>query len=320
MMRKQEPPNTVQIELTEGCNRTCGFCGVRGIRKDNEELYLFMNKNTAERIASQIAESGWKSKLLFAMHGEPTLNPNILRIIKLFRRYLPKSHFSVFTNGYGIAKGDITIDQLKEAGINNLMIDMYTPKDDGHKIKSMAEEQNIPYEVLGKGVPLISGDYRSFRLVFAPPIAYTPNLMTHKLCNHCGAAFPLDHSYDTKKCTRPFREMSFRYDGSVAICCNDFRGQYPIGSIMENTIEELWQSKRFNAARILLYAGERSFTPCYGCSATSVRVGLLPDKLGKETLPKPSDKIREFAKSISRYNSPLCGDNWHNRSWENDKE
>lgn len=315
-MRKQEAPNTVQIELTEGCNRGCGFCGVQGIRKDGKEPYLCMNKKTAERIASQIAEAEWKSKILFAMHGEPTLNPNMLRIIKLFRKYLPRTHFSVFTNGYGIANNSMTINQLKEAGVNNLMIDMYAPNDDGHKIKSMAEKQNIPYEMLGKGVPLISGNYKTFRLVFAPPIVGTPNLSTHKLCNHCGAAFPLDHSCDNKRCTRPFREMSFRYDGSVAICCNDFRGQYPIGSIMKNTIEELWQSKRFNAARVLLYAGERCFTPCHGCNAISMRVGLLPDKLGKETLPEPSDKVRKFAKNVSISNQPLCGDNWHDRPWE----
>ena len=32
---KQQPPFCIQIELTEGCNLACSFCGIAGIR-DNE--------------------------------------------------------------------------------------------------------------------------------------------------------------------------------------------------------------------------------------------------------------------------------------------
>ncbi len=290
--------------------------GSEECEKGGTEPHYFMTRETAERIAEEIARVGWNSKLLFAMHGEPTLNKNLLKIIRLFRKKLPKNHFSLFTNGKGIADGTFTIDDLKKAGINNLMIDLYAEKDDGYSIMEGLKEKGIKFEMLEKGVPLYKGTYKDFRIVFAPPIKETETLSTHHLCNHCGAAFPLDHSCDAKRCTRPFRELSFRYDGSVAICCNDFRGQYPIGSINELSIEEIWQHKRFNAARIMLYAGKRSFTPCYGCNATSMRVGLLPDRMGKETLPEPTEKIEEFCKNVSKNNEPLCGDNWNNRKWE----
>lgn len=115
-MRIQEPPNTVQIEPTEGCNRGCSFCGLRGMRKRGTEPHYFMTRETAERIADEIARVGWNSKLLFTMHGEPTLNKNLLRIVSLFRKKLPKNHFSLFTNGKGIADGTFTIDDLKKQG------------------------------------------------------------------------------------------------------------------------------------------------------------------------------------------------------------
>jgi len=31
----QDPPNSIQIELTEGCNLACSFCGIQAIR-DNK--------------------------------------------------------------------------------------------------------------------------------------------------------------------------------------------------------------------------------------------------------------------------------------------
>jgi hypothetical protein len=53
-----------------------------------------------------------------------------------------------------------------------------------------------------------------------------------------------------------------------------------------------------------------------GCNALSHRVGLLPDKLGKESLPEPTDLTEDFAKSVSAKAAPLCGENFNKRKWE----
>ena len=324
MNYKQDPPFSIQIEFTEGCNRGCTFCGLRGMRKHGTSPLYFMSKETAEKIISEIVQAGWHSRIIFSMHGEPTLNKNWMRLIKLFRKKLPQATLSIMTNGYALAQGDEEeiLDKLhhvSKLGLNDLIIDMYTPNDDGHKIKTVCDLYKVPYSVLGKGVPLYSSGHKRFRILFNPPIQTEEGAAINRhLCNHCGAAAPLDFSYDGKRCARPFREMTFRYDGSVALCCNDFRGQYPIGNIYKQSIDEIWQSKKFKAARILLYAGERnSFTPCRGCNALSHRVGLLPDLKGKAEMPEPNEKIRHFAQEISTVNTPLCGDNFVTREWEN---
>lgn len=314
----QDPPFSIQVELTEGCNRGCDFCGLRGMRKKGTEPWYFMTKETATRIADEITRVGWHSRIIFSMHGEPSLNKNWLRIIRLFRKKLPKSVFSVMTNGYWInrqleADNDAAevLKEISAAGLNDLIIDMYTSNDDGHKIMSELDSKGIGYKVLSKGTPLYSNTHTKFRVLFNPPIQTDEGAAINRhLCNHCGAAAPLDFSYEGKRCARPFRELTFRYDGSVALCCNDFRGQYPIGNIMATSIDELWQSKRFQAARILLYAGERSaFVPCKGCNALSHRIGLLPDLKGQQKMPEVTDKIRTFAALVAENNEPLCGDN-----------
>lgn len=323
---KQDPPFSIQIEFTEGCNRGCNFCGLRGMRKTGTEPFYFMSKATATHIAEEISRVGWHSRIIFSMHGEPTLNKNWLRLIKLFRKKLPDAKMSLMTNGYEIVKhkSDLNayIDEIKATGLNDLIIDMYTPNDDGHKIKAACDAKDIEYSILGKGIPLYGNSSKKFRILFNPPIQTDEGAAINRhLCNHCGAAAPLDFSYEGKRCARPFREMTFRYDGSVALCCNDFRGQYRIGNIMATDIAELWQSKRFQAARILLYAGERSaFVPCKGCNALSHRVGLLPDLKGLQEMPEPTNKIRAFAASVAKNNKPLCGEDWNTREWEKDND
>lgn len=326
-MKRQTPPLSIQVELTEGCNLGCSFCGLRGMRKNGTKPWKFMDRNTATLIATGIANEGWNSRIIFSMHGEPTLNPNAVRIIKLFRKALPNAVMSIMTNGYRImhnADGeehdDITVlENIKtfaDAGLNDLIFDSYSNNGDAAKIEAVLDRNEHGYKIdhLDKGVPLYTQNSKKFRILFNPPIQLEGAINRH-LCNHCGAAGPLDFSYAGKRCARPFRELTFRYDGAVALCCNDFRGEYPIGNIHEMMIDDIWQHKRFQAARILLYAGERTFKPCYGCNALSHRVGLLPDRMGKETMPEPTEKIRDFAKSITKNGGHLC-EKVYKRKWE----
>ena len=49
-MNHQESPFAVQIELTEGCNLFCKFCGIRGIRKKPND-FKFMSLEVSKNIA-----------------------------------------------------------------------------------------------------------------------------------------------------------------------------------------------------------------------------------------------------------------------------
>lgn len=320
-LKQQTPPFTVKLELTEGCNRGCEFCGIHGIRKNGKSPFYYMSEETADRITKSIADAGWKPRIMLSMHGEPTLNKNICNIISIIRKNLPKSVIQLFSNAAritGVYDGNFPLKKLIDAGLNSALIDMYEKDDEGDRLRKDCKNVTFPYQILKKGVPLYSKSISEFRLVFSPPINTSAGKIgtVRKLCNHCGAAGPLEPECNNKKCTRPFREMAFRYDGSVAICCNDYRGEYPIGNIYDYSVEELWNHKRFQAARIMLYSGSREFRPCYGCNAISVRVGLLPDPKGKETLPKVTEKIKSYCQNVSKTNEPLCGENWNNRPWD----
>lgn len=303
---KQTPPFTIQVEPTEGCNLGCKFCGLRGMRKNGTKPWKFMTIETAERIASETERVGWKAKIVFAVHGEPILNPNFKEIVKVFRKHLPKAILHMYTNGIWFGEKtdpDKEFNELFDAGMDDVLVDCYT--NSGIKfIDKLDAKQNIV--ILEPGVPFYTMKHER-RILLMPSLqSDDKNKATRRLANHAGAAFPLDKSFNNKRCAMPFREMSVRWDGWVTICCDDFRGAYRIGNINQMKIDEIWNHPRFQVARIMLYNYNRNFAPCDGCTNISPRVGFLPDPSGHETLPEITDEIEKLAKSVFKQEGYLA--------------
>ena len=312
IVKKQEPPFCIQIELTEGCNLMCSFCGVHGIRQ-SAGMYKFMTIDIAIKIVSLLQSShGWNPRIEFAMHGEPTLNPNFVEIIKLFNTL--NMPLMLCTNGAGLLiDTQNKIKRLFVNGLSTLTIDNYkNNKKNMDKILKMIDGKfPIFYYPKQNESPHTRKKYK--RIIIVDDISNTKIGNHATLNNHCGCAskpliFPLK-----KRCAKPFRELAIRWDGNVALCCNDWRGVYKCGNIVNyKSIEDLWQNKFFTAARKRLYYKMRDFSPCEICNATSYRMGLLPDKKGKEKINQPTlipDKIINAAIKDEAY-SPIILRQW----------
>lgn len=323
--RRQEPPNAVQIELVEGCQLRCSFCGLNGIRgKDNN--FKFMEKDTLQTLCLQMREQKWNPRIELAVHGEPTWHPKLIEMVGLIRTIGPDWYIMMTSNGGGLLgkPGPLTnIRNLFEtAGLNTLALDDY----DGAKIvpkirKALEDEASLAdvivleYPEEPHGNPHVRSSDK--RLVFVEDIGKASTGTHSVLNNHAGAGAPPNDSGMGKRCAKPFRELTVRWDGSVAICCNDWRGIFKCGSVVTDGLDKVWNGDAMGAARIKLYRGERDFGPCLGCDATSYRVGLLPDKLGKVTLPKPNKQVEQDLKTA------CAGESFTKlvpREWERDTD
>lgn len=322
--RKQEAPNAVQIELVEGCQLRCSFCGLNGIRgKDNN--YKFMEKQTLQVLCLQMREMKWNPRIELAVHGEPTWHPNLIEMVGLIRTIGPDWYIMMTSNGGGLLGKPGPLANIRNlfetAGLNTLALDDY----DGAKIvpkirKALQDEASLADVVVieyPEEKPAGNPHTRTpgKRLVFVEDIGKA-NTGTHStLNNHAGAGAPPNDSGMGKRCAKPFRELTVRWDGSVAICCNDWRGIYKCGNVVTSGLEKVWNGAAMGAARVKLYRGERDFGPCLGCDATSYRVGLLPDKKGLVRMPKPNvENARDIRDACAGepYTKPVL------REWEND--
>lgn len=311
-------PFAIQIEPVEGCSLACSFCGIQTIRDNgadsilgvhgkNSSPYRFMRVGMMEDIAREIAELEWNPRIEYAMHGEPTMHPKIEEFIAVTRKHLPKAYIMMTSNGSGLLKNAAEkVEGLFRSGLNTLALDDY--KHSGGWVGNIISQiDKADDDVLS---------HRSYRIYHYPKqLDGNPHKRhnkrkltiindisanvtgTHQLTNQGGAVFTEENL--TERCAKPFREMSIRWDGNVALCCDDWPGRYKIGNVDELGLDEIWYHPRFEAARRKLYASDRNFGPCKGCNVRTKRNGLLPDKLGKSTMAAPdADSQRHIADAM----------------------
>lgn len=286
----QDPPFCIQVEFTEGCNLLCKFCGLNGIRSAPAQNMKFMTLATANHVAASIARAGWNSRIEFAMHGEPTMNPQFIALIAAFRKHLPRNQLMLTSNGGGLLKNtEETLSALFAAGLNILALDDYKAV---NIVPKLRQRQRTPpmHDYPADGLDLSPHRRwpRSTKVIIIIEDIGSATSGSHaSITNHCGCGAPPNDSKADKRCAKPFRELGIRWDGNVAGCCNDWRGIVKVGNAIKQPIEQLWQSNVLQAMRRKLYAGQRDFGACKGCDYISYRNGLLPDKLGKQSMEKP---------------------------------
>jgi radical SAM protein with 4Fe4S-binding SPASM domain len=312
----QDPPFAIQVEPTESCNLACAFCALQVIRDNGADWrtgthgkssgsYKFMSLKTAFRIADEVSRLGWNARVEFAMHGEPSLNPKFVDIIGVFRECLPKAHLMMTSNGAAFVKPKNIVHAFR-AGLNTLALDDYRHANLVERCIDALEDSEEWDELVEIGVAFYSypkepegNPHRRLRpnermLTVVQDISDATSGTHANITNQGGDAGPLDRSMMGKRCAKPFRELSVRWDGNVAICCDSWTGQYKIGNVHDLPLDEIWNHPRFYAARQKLILGERDFGDCNGCNVRSYRPGLLPDKFGKVELPRPDTTTKRL--------------------------
>lgn len=326
---RQEPPFAVQIELTEGCNLRCPFCALNGIR-GKENNFKFMTEKTLARVMKQVVDAGWNPRIEFAMHGEPSMHPNVADMIALARECAPRLQLMMTSNGGGLLRKPGAAENIRalfDAGLNVLALDDYDGvklvekviqalHDDAEVFEYLEREHNIEiynYPQEPAGNPHMRRKRNARVITIIEDISRAKEGTHSLLNNHAGVGSPPNDRGMGKRCAKPFRELSVRWDGNVAVCCNDFRGVYKCGNVATDGLDNVWNGPAMQAARKKLYHGMRDFGPCKGCDALSYRVGFLPDKLGKQSLAKPSKRdleVIEKAIAGGPYTKPVL------RPWE----
>jgi len=298
-------PYSIQIELTEGCNRLCEFCGLSGLRQRPLDDLHFMTPELAFHLAQEISHFAPRARLELAMHGEPLLNPEHLTIIGILRKALPATQLMLTTNGLLLLKDMCTkITALFDAGLDMLVVDTYLPERE--KLRSaLLQSWDNCYDFYQGGGPSPWYNYhrKQQRLVIMlddPRVQ--PKKAQRILVNHTGLAStgqkvnrPL-----SKTCTLPFRELPITYNGEVCLCCNDFGKQLVVGDIRQMALADIWNGKILQAARRILGSRQRTFIPCAVCDhGAGMRSGLLPKT------PPPTEQDFEIVRQAAR---PLNAD------------
>lgn len=241
MQTKKKPlgrrsPWVWSVELVRGCNLSCWHCTARIFPEDGQTR--FMSKATWEAMCRVMAVATPCTRLELAQGGEPTLHPELLDFLAIARKITPTTQIQVTSNGVTMSKGEITLEDIFEAGAHSVYVDMYGSREKfidkakatgagwylynepktGTPEHKMANtyygDPNMKLVIL-QDTPVDRIKWRKFgRLsTFLNHIDWTA-AMPYGLT-------PVREPYE-RKCTLPMRYVSLSYEGDYLFCCIDF--------------------------------------------------------------------------------------------------
>lgn len=135
-----------EVPITDNCNLNCKGCLFASNMTSGIEHVEFAD---LERDAKRMSELFYDVPWIRILGGEPLMHPQIVEILKCYRRYFPDSEVDLCTNGLLLPKMEKSFwDCVKENRIS-IHVSGYKPTYSLlGKIDEILSEQGIPYAIL----------------------------------------------------------------------------------------------------------------------------------------------------------------------------
>jgi hypothetical protein len=249
----------IQLSVTDMCNRKCNICP-----HVDESIFpnkkVWMEVSTAEKLAIDLVNANYMGVVSISGYGEPLLHPKIFNIITQFTKRNIQTR--LHTNADLLYKGKVNYKILDRLRLKEIVISTY----DG-------EEQYINYLAFAKS-KLIYTPY-IFRNLYVKE--FNKEVAAIKfLRNRAGTLFEQDE-YQNNVCHRPLYNLQIDWDGSVLICCDDWKRKITYGNILTKHIKDIWLNDQLlNEHRRLLVEGKRScISTCSDCNSVETNFKIL---------------------------------------------
>jgi len=303
-------PWSMQVELHEGCNRSCWFCGIVVHHKTGQKERALPNNghdispDLLRKVFKELNDWMIRLRIEINSHGEPTLHPKWFDCLKIMSEEFLGASLIAQTNCKGWIDGDPE-DFIKESyysGLDELILNCYDLEHYDFFKKKLAEwgipfidyyydnpdkvsgnsyykkNSDIGRTILWKdlGSMNVSGEVRKFKKINKRLTNSAGNGNIDLITKFTGnQPVPLPKP---NRCSKVHREIILGWNGIIPVCCQDWRDQFVMGDCNKNDVRDIWYSPRWYVLRQLLYRRRRDlFVPCYYCDDPTTRTGLDKD-------------------------------------------
>ncbi|HUN55057.1 MAG TPA: SPASM domain-containing protein [Smithella sp.] len=229
-------PVAIEIETDWRCTRACWYCS----RQNQGEA---MAEELFRSIIAGLKTWGFKGRVSLHGYNEPLLDKRLCEFIKYIKINLPGCPIVIYSNGDLLTKK--TVLQLIAAGMDRMMVSIHEPSSE-IKILELAE---IASEYPVVQLMDFRDGYRNFALW---------NRGNEELAIKLGAINKHSRCYFIFTCV-------VKSNGNVLLCCHDGRGEYVMGSLTANSLQEIWESSKFKKIRGQVCHGTFTLPICKRC-------------------------------------------------------
>jgi radical SAM protein with 4Fe4S-binding SPASM domain len=273
-------PLQIDLFAVDICNLKCPMCP----RQEYIPGKGYMDIKTIKNILDQATEHGLCA-FNFAGLGEPTLHPDIFKIIRYAKE---KGVVDVNMHTNGTLLGSVFNRRLIESGLDRLIISLDSAdkkRYESIRVGASFEKVYAAVEDLIKQRNEYSGKRLHIKANFIEMdendnteknkfITYWQNkvdriaVLRFLDCQEDERlAFKENYEQDDNFCCPElWRRLIILSDGTATLCPRDMKKKYIIGNIKENTVSEIWQGERMNYVRDLHRQGQfKKLNFCKDC-------------------------------------------------------
>ena len=213
------------------------------------------------------------------LQGEPFVDPNIFERLSLINEKLPKTALRLYSNGAALTPRKA--DELRRLNVNKLYISLNTiNKERYEKIVGLPFEktmENLRYLATANAHGKVAREI-VVRITLVDDIDKKEISDFRKLCKALGVTpmtvglFNYKGDIHSDLPVPPYpcehiNRLDILSNGETTLCCMDQEGEYGFGSVVENSVLDVFNNKRATRVRTLHRTGKRlQFEPCDRCN------------------------------------------------------
>jgi hypothetical protein len=210
----------IEVETTSFCNRTCSFCPNSFIDRRSERLS--MPEPTWHTIVGGLREVRFEGTFVWSRYSEPLSERRILDRVREVRAAAPACRVAINTNG-DYLDGSY-LQELREAGVARVMIDLYIRDDAPATIEFARAHHDTFLKRIGRtGVvvmetpELVGRIEDSMEIVTRVRNAAT--IQQIHVTDRGGLLKIGKTAARVSPCFLPFKQLVIDWDGSIVPCC-----------------------------------------------------------------------------------------------------
>jgi len=269
------------VELTNNCQLHCSFCPSRNIRTKG-----YLKLSLLDKILSENIDSFREITCHLAMHGEPTLHPQLYEVISLFKKHGVVINMPTNCNSLAADK----IRAIFEGGLDQieLCIDAHT-QETYQKIRKGGNlelaKNNIRQFLKFKNENGYEKPYTTILIVDTKDNRHeiddivkewsvdgVDRIIKKAYINRANQVeYENDYIYkafdseELPACEWLWTSVNILYDGSVVPCCQDMLGTIILGNLHDTNLAQVMNSDAFVSLRQKHITESLEGLICNGC-------------------------------------------------------